>query len=53
VEKWIELFLVEPSLSRTRTNAGDVYVEVIDETQVGAGATAGQVIRRDVPYLVK
>ena len=55
VEKWIELFLVEPSLNRTsgKTNAGDVYVEVIGETQAGAGATAGQVIRRDVPYLVK
>ncbi|WP_309661004.1 Tad domain-containing protein [Sphingomonas sp.] len=55
VEKWIELFLVEPSLNRTsgKTNAGDVYVEVIGETTLGAGATAGQVIRRDVPYLVK
>ena len=55
VEKWIELFLVEPSLNRTsgKTNAGDIYVEVISETQAGAGATASQVIRRDVPYLVK
>ena len=55
VEKWIELFLVEPSINRTdgRTNAGDVYVEVIGETIAGAGATAGQVVRRDLPYLVK
>ena len=53
VEKWIEMFLVEPSLSRARTNAGDVYAEVISETTSGAGATAGQVIRRDTPYLVK
>ena len=55
VEKWIELFLVEPSLNRLsgRTNTGDVYTEVIGETQTGAGATAGQVIRRDLPYLVK
>ena len=55
VEKWIELFLVEPSLNRLsgRTNAGDVYFELIGETQTGAGATAGQVIRRDLPYLVK
>ena len=55
VEKWIEIFLVEPSLDRAsgRTNKGDVYVELIGETQAGAGATAGQVIRRDVPYLVK
>ena len=55
VAKWIELFLVEPSLNRLsgRTNTGDVYVEVIGETQAGAGATAGQVVRRDVPYLIK
>ena len=53
VQKWIEMFLVEPSLNRARTNAGDVYAEVISETTSGAGATAGQVIRRDTPYLVK
>lgn len=73
VSKWIEAFLVEPSLNRGAvappaydptnptairpgrdgTGQGDVYIEVIGETQVGAGATAGQVIRRDVPYLVK
>ena len=55
VEKWIEIFLVEPSHNRTsgKTNAGDVYIEVIGETQTGAAATAGQVIRRDVPYLIR
>lgn len=73
VVKWIEVFLVEPSLNRgsvtppadpapdtdlddpgrSGTGAGDVYVEVIGETQAGAGASAGQVVRRDVPYLVK
>jgi hypothetical protein len=55
VEKWIEVFLVEPSLNRNsgKTNQGDVYVELISETEAGEGATAGQVIRRDVPYLVK
>jgi Flp pilus assembly protein TadG len=53
VEKWIDVFLVEPSLNRDRTTAGDVYVEVIGETQAGAGAAAGQVVRRDVPYLIK
>ena len=55
VAKWIELFLVEPSLNRLsgRTNAGDVYFELIGETTPGAGATAGQVVRRDVPYLIK
>jgi Flp pilus assembly protein TadG len=54
VAKWIELFLVEPSYNRARTDANDVYVEVIGETATGAaGSTAAQVVRRDVPYLIK
>ena len=55
VEKWIEIFLVEPSLNRgTRTSQGDIYAEVIGETLSGsAGATAGQVVRRDLPYLIE
>lgn len=58
VLKWVDVFLVEPAFQRDRGNTAvtggrDVYVEIIGETQVGAGATAGQVIRRDVPYLVK
>ena len=51
--KWIEFFLVEPSLQRPNTDANDVYVEIIGETSLGAGSTAGQVVRRDTPYLVK
>ena len=53
VLKWIELFLVEPSIQRDRTDANDVYAEIIGQTSMGAGQTAGQVVRRDVPYLVK
>jgi len=53
VRKWIELFLVEPSINRPNTDANDVYVEIIGETTNGGGATAGQVVRRDVPYLVR
>jgi hypothetical protein len=58
VIKWVDVFLVEPAYPRgngsdTRTTNGDIYVEMIGETQTGAGSTAGQVIRRDVPYLVK
>jgi Flp pilus assembly protein TadG len=53
VLKWIEYFLVEPSLQRPRTDANDVYVEIIGETTLGAGSSAGQVVRRDTPYLVK
>src|SRR6185369_3869533 len=63
VQKWIDVFLVEPSLNRgaasatiggtnyarSGTNAGDIYVEVIGETTTAAGSTAGQVVRHDVP----
>jgi hypothetical protein len=53
VLKWYDIFLVEPAFPRgsgpsARTTNGDIYVELIGETQVGTG-----VIRRDVPYLVK
>jgi Flp pilus assembly protein TadG len=54
VVKWVELFLVEPSVARARTSAGDIYVEIIGETSNGsAGGTAGQVVRKDVPYLIE
>lgn len=59
VVKWIDVFLVRPSLNRGSTSTanyshdGTVYAEVIGETQTGAGQTAGQVVRRDLPYLIK
>jgi hypothetical protein len=65
VVKWIDLFLVEPSYNRTRCSSGsgcndkitdktDIYDVVIGETATGAaGNTAGQVVRRDVPYLIE
>ena len=58
VLKWIELFLVEPSVNRgsggnQRTDPNDIYVEIIGETTLGAGGSAGQVVRRDKPYLVR
>lgn len=53
VSKWIEVFLVEPTISRPRTANSDLYVEVIQETNSGEGQTAGQVVRRDVPYLIE
>jgi len=54
VAKWVELFLVEPSLTRDRTVKGDIYVEVIRETNAGGNApTNAQVVKRDVPYLVR
>ncbi len=54
VRRWIDAFLVQPSMNRSRTSAGDIYVEIIGVTQSGAaGETAGQVVRRDVPYLIR
>ena len=54
VLKWIEVFLIEPTVPRPRSENSDIYVEIIGETQVaGGGGTAGQVVRRDVPYLIE
>ena len=54
VAKWVEVFFVEPSVARPRTVAGDIYVEIVRETTAGGHApTNPQVVRRDVPYLVK
>ena len=54
VAKWVEVFFVEPSIARPRTSAGDIYVEIIRETTAGGNApTNPQVVRRDVPYLIK
>lgn len=60
VQKWVDVFLVEPAVARKNgstklTEQSDVYVEVIRETSLGSGggSSAAQMIRRDVPYLVK
>lgn len=54
VQKWVDVFLVEPALPRPRTEQSDIYVEVIGETETaGGGGTAGQVVRRDIPYLIE
>jgi Flp pilus assembly protein TadG len=53
VKRWIDVFLVEPTIPRPRTENSDLYVEVIEETNSGEGQTAGQVVRRDVPYLIE
>lgn len=54
VTKWIDMFLVEPSLPRDRTEKSDVYGEVIRETVLGGGGgTTGNTVRRDVPYLIQ
>lgn len=54
VREFMDVFLVQPSLDRDRTRKDEIYVEVIGKTKSGsAGETAGTVIRRDVPYLIK
>lgn len=59
IEKFVDVFLVEPTARRvapdgTRyTNNSDVYVEVIGSTTVGGGGSAGQEVRKDVPYLIE
>lgn len=57
VVKWLDVFLVEPAIARgngpnQRSRNGDIYVEVISMTTTGGEETA-QVIRRDVPYLIR
>jgi hypothetical protein len=57
VMKWLDVFLVEPAIQRgsgsdRRTGNGDIYVEVIEVTSSG-GEENAQVIRRDVPYLIR
>jgi hypothetical protein len=57
VRKWLDVFLVEPAVARgngpsQRSRNGDIYVEVISMTTSG-GEEQSQVIRRDVPYLIR
>ena len=58
IVKYVDVFLVEPSANRGSgsnaiTEKSDVYVEVIGETSLGGGATEGQNIKKDVPYLIE
>ena len=63
VAKWLDVFLVEPSYSRTGGNGSnkvaytdqkEVYVEVIGTTGSGAeGTTNSQIVQRAVPYLIR
>lgn len=59
VRKWLDVFLVEPSIARgngpnQRSTNGDIYAEVIAVSSAGGeGPEQAQVIRRDVPYLIR
>lgn len=53
VRTWIDVFLVQPSKNRERTNRGEVYVEYIGKSSLQGGSGGGLIVRRDVPYLVR
>jgi len=55
--KYVDVFYVEPAFNRgnganKRTGDDQIYVEVVGDTDIGGGKEA-QVIRRDVPYLIR
>jgi hypothetical protein len=56
VKKWIEVFLVQPSLARSvgvRTSNADVYVEMIGLTQNATDEGAVQLVKKSIPYLIE
>jgi Flp pilus assembly protein TadG len=56
VTKFIDIFLVQPSLARSigaRTDNSDVYVEVIGTTQNANDEGAVQLVKKSVPYLIQ
>ena len=50
---WIDLFLVEPAVNRPRTNADQIYVEVIGGATRPDGGPAFQYYLKQRPRLVK
>ena len=55
ISKWVDMFFVEPGLNgRGNGSTNDeIYLEAVRETQTAGNGANPQVIRRDVPYLVK
>lgn len=56
VQKFIDIFLVQPSLARTvglRTENGDIYIEIIGETANATNEGAVQLVKKSVPYLIE
>jgi hypothetical protein len=56
VQKFIDIFLVQPALARTvgvRTENGDIYVEIIGETANATNEGAVQLVKKSVPYLIE
>jgi hypothetical protein len=55
IGKWVDMFFVEPGINGRGNGSlnDEIYLEVIREAEVVGDGTNAQVIRRDVPYLVK
>jgi len=56
VQKFIDIFLVQPSLARSngvRTENGDIYVEIMGETANATNEGAVQLVKKSVPYLIE
>ncbi len=56
VKKFIDIFLVQPSLARSngvRTENGDIYVEIVGETANATNEGAVQLVKKSVPYLIE
>ncbi|MFB9048903.1 pilus assembly protein TadG-related protein [Sphingobium indicum] len=55
ISKWVDMFLVEPAFDRGNgVNGTEIYLEVVSNNKVsGNESTGAQVIRRDVPYLIR
>jgi hypothetical protein len=53
VEKFVDVFLVEPSLTRSRTDKADIYVEIKGEAEPLSETGAAQAFLRNVPYLIE
>ena len=53
VPTWLDVFLVEPAVNRSGyTDGKEVYAEIIGVT-TSSSANAGQVVRRDKPFLIR
>lgn len=52
---WAEVFLVQPSISRSDagTSANEIYVEIIGTGKPSGDGENGQLVRRSVPYLIE
>ena len=53
VKDWLDVFLVEPSLNRSRTSTGDIYIEVIGRANNVSDAGAVQLVKKSVPYIIE